>query len=170
MPINLEIKLKLVSFDEKLKLLKKLGAKQIQILNQKDIYYSVPNGLLKLRIENEKSMLIFYNREEQKKNRWSEFHLLKFDGKNSSSFLKKLFDVKAVVQKQRRLFLFNNTRIHLDDVKGLGNFLELETLVVDGKPDAEKRFRDMISFLRLDQSKQIRKSYRDLVVKKKKYT
>ena len=170
MPINLEIKLKLVSFDEKLKLLKKLGAKQIQILNQKDIYYSVPNGLLKLRIENEKITLIFYNREEQKKNRWSEFHLLKFDDNNPSSFLKKLFDVKAVVQKQRRLFLFNNTRIHLDDVKGLGKFLELETFVVEGKPDAEIRFRDMIGFLKLDQSKQIRKSYCDLVEKKKKYT
>ena len=65
------------------------------------------------------------------------------------------------------LFLFNNTRIHLDNVKGLGKFLELETLVVNGKPDAEKRFKEIVYFLKLDQSKQIRKSYRDLIIEKK---
>lgn len=168
MPTNLEIKLKLVSFDEKLRLLKILGAKQIEILTQKDIYYFVPKGLLKLRIENVSSTLIFYKREEQKKKRWSEFHLLKFDDKNPSSFLKELFMIEAVVQKKRRLFLFNNTRIHLDEVRGVGKFLELETLVINGKPDAERRFKDMIKFLKLDQSKQIRKSYRDLILEKKK--
>ena len=42
--------------------------------------------------------------------------------------------------KERKLFWFNNTRIHLDEVKELGNFLELETLLLDGKADAEKRF------------------------------
>ena len=167
MPTNLEIKLKLDSFEEKLQLLKKIGAKQTQILNQKDIYYALPKGLLKLRTENENSTLIFYNREEKRKKRWSEFYLLKIDDKNPSSFLKKLFDVEAVVQKKRKLFLFNNTRIHLDDVKGLGKFLELETLVVNDKPDAEKRFKEIIYFLKLDQSKQIRKSYRDLIIEKK---
>lgn len=167
MPTNLEIKLKLNSFHEKLQLLKKIGAKQTQILNQKDIYYAVPKGLLKLRTENKKSTLIFYNREEKRKRRWSEFYLLKIDDKNSSSFLKKLFAVEAVVQKKRKLFLFYNTRIHLDNVKGLGKFLELETLVVNDKPDAEMRFKEIIYFLKLDQSKQIRKSYRDLIIEKK---
>jgi predicted adenylyl cyclase CyaB len=167
MSTNLEIKLKLNSFQEKLRLLKKLGAKQIQILNQKDIYYAVPKGLLKLRTENKKNTLIFYSREEKRKSRWSEFYLLEINDINPPSFFKKIFKVEAVVQKKRKLYLFNNTRIHLDYVKSLGKFLELETLVVNDKPDAEKRFKEIIYFLKLDQSKQIRKSYRDLIIEKK---
>lgn len=77
-------------------------------------------------------------------------------------------DVVVIVNKKRELYLYNNTRIHLDYVSGLGYFLELETRVLNGLKDAEKRFAEMISLLKLDNKKEIRASYKDLLISKNK--
>ena len=166
MPVNLELKIKIDSFDPLIEKLKSINVKEDSVLIQKDIYYKIPSGLLKLRIENGTKTLIYYNRDESSKNRWSDFNLLKIEDDNAEEFLSKLFVVEEVVQKERKLFWFNNTRIHLDEVKGLGNFLELETLVLDGKADAEKRFDEIVRLLNLDLSKQIKKSYKNLITEK----
>lgn len=166
MPLNLELKIKIDSFDHLIEKLKSINAKRDSVLLQKDIYYKIHAGLLKLRIENKTKTLIFYNRDEISKNRWSDFNLLKIDDDNAEEFLSKLFEVEEVVEKKRRLFWFNNTRIHLDKVKELGNFLELETLVLDGKAEAEKRFDEIVRLLNLDLSKQVKKSYKNLMTEK----
>jgi predicted adenylyl cyclase CyaB len=38
------------------------------------------------------------------------------------------------VRKQRRLFIVGRTRVHLDRVEGLGEFLELEVVLAQGEP------------------------------------
>ncbi len=166
MPLNLELKIRIDSFDSLIEKLKSINAKQDSILLQKDIYYKIPAGLLKLRIENGTKTLIFYNRDETSKNRWSDFNLLKIEDDNAEEFFSKLFEIGEVVEKERKLFWFNNTRIHLDEVKELGNFLELETLVLDGKAGAEKRFNEIVRLLNLDLSKQIKKSYKNIIAEK----
>jgi adenylate cyclase class 2 len=166
LPVNLELKIKIESIESLIEKLKSINAKQNSVLIQKDIYYKTPKGLLKLRIENETKTLIYYNRDEASKNRWSDFNLLKIEDDNAEEFLSKLFEVEDIVEKERQLFWFNNTRIHLDEVKELGNFLELETLVIDGKADAEKRFNEIVRLLNLDLSKQIKKSYKNLIAEK----
>ena len=166
MPINLELKIKIDSIDSLTEKLKSINAKQDSILLQKDIYYKIPDGLLKLRIENETKTLIYYNRDELSENRWSDYNLLKIEDDNAEDFLSKLFTVEAVVEKKRKLFWLNNTRIHLDEVKELGSFLELETLVIDEKTNAEKRFNEIVGLLNLDLSKQIKKSYKNLIAEK----
>jgi len=166
LPINLELKIKIDSIDTFTEKLKSIQAQQNSVLLQKDIYYKITAGLLKLRIENGTKTLIYYNRDEMSENRWSDFNLLKIDDDKAEEFLGKLFDVEEVVEKERKFFWFNNTRIHLDEVKELGNFLELETLVINGKVDAEKRFDDIVRLLNLDLSKQIKKSYKNLVAEK----
>ena len=164
MPTNLELKIRVTSHLSVKKILEQIGAENKGILNQKDVYYSVPNGLLKLRVENRNESLIYYNRNENDKNRWSDFEFLKFADGNGERFFNKLFDVEVIVIKKRQLFYYDDTRIHLDTVKFLGKFLELETLVINGKVDAKKRFVKIISLLKLDEAKQIRKSYRDLLM------
>jgi predicted adenylyl cyclase CyaB len=72
------------------------------------------------------------------------------------------------IKKKRELYLFNNTRIHLDYVKNLGYFLELETKVVNGLYDAEKRFAYLVDLLNLNDKEEIRASYKDLLIKKNK--
>lgn len=166
LPQNLELKIKIDSIEFLIEKLKSINVKQDSILFQKDIYYKIPAGLLKLRIENKTKTLIYYNRDEHSKNRWSDFSLLKIEDDNAEEFLSIIFKVEDIVEKERRLFWFNNTRIHLDEVKELGNFLELETLVIKGKADAEKRFNEIVRLLNLDLSKQIRKSYKNLIAEK----
>ena len=168
MPQNLEVKIKLGSFNAVKKMLNKIGADFEATLNQKDIYYKNSGGLLKLRIENGAESLIHYKRNENSKNRWSNYSLLKFNEGNAEKFLRQIFKIETVVEKKRLLYMYNNTRIHLDKIKRLGNYLELETLVLNGQADAQKRFKEMVELLNLDLNKQIRKSNRDLMLGKKK--
>ncbi len=168
MPQNLEVKIKLHSFNDIKKSLKKIGAEFTATLNQKDIYYKNANGLLKLRIENGIESLIWYNRNENSKNRWSNYQVVKFTNGNAKVFFSRIFEIETVVDKKRLLYMYDNTRIHLDSIKKLGNFLELETLVLNGQNNAKKRFQKIASLLKLDLSKQVKKSNRDLMLDNKK--
>lgn len=166
MALNLELKIKV---DSRKSLIKKINAsrsKFIQTIRQKDVYYKVKKGFLKLRVEEGSFTLIKYLRDEKGK-RWSNYQLLKLGGENPEKYLNDLFDIDTVVQKQRELYMYKNTRIHLDTVKGLGNFLELESVVVNNKKNSEKEFDEVVKFLNLDLSKQIKASYKNLVEQKK---
>ena len=168
MPQNLEVKIKLESFKETKKVLKKIGAIFTATLNQKDIYYKNSNGLLKLRIENGIESLIHYKRNENSKNRWSNYRLLKFKDGNAEKFFSTIFKIETIVEKKRLLYMYRNTRIHLDRIKYLGNYIELETLVLNGQADAKKRFKEISELLNLNMKGQIRKSNRDLMLEKGK--
>jgi adenylate cyclase class IV len=165
---NLEIKVKLKSHKEVEGILKKNKIRLKELLIQKDFYYNVEKGILKLRIENYTKTLIFYDRNERSKKRWSDFYLLDLSFADANIYLKRFLDVMVIVNKKRKLFLYKNTRIHLDYVRGLGYFLELETRVANGLRDAEKRFNYLLDLLDLRSKKEIRASYKDLLMAKKK--
>ncbi len=167
MPLNLELKVKLNSFRKTSGLLKKINADFIQALSQKDVYYRTSGGLLKLRIENGKQSIIKYLRDEKGSERFSNYEFLKFESGNGESFFNNIFKIEAVVQKKRLLYIYDNTRIHLDTVKGLGRFLELETLVLKGKNDAKRRFAFVKKVLELEALPELKKSYRDLIISSK---
>ncbi len=163
MPRNLEVKIALDNFETVLKRLNELGAEKVAVLKQKDIYYEHGQGLLKLRVMPERSELIFYNRNESEGERWSDYHVLEIDkSQDAESFYAEIFKPIATVEKMRTLYLYDNTRIHLDEVKGLGKFLELETIVISTLEDAQRRFNFLVEKLGLDLSKQIKKSYKNL--------
>jgi adenylate cyclase class 2 len=168
MPKNLEIKVKLTSHKEVKVILKQNKIPFEELLIQKDIYYKVNKGLLKLRLENDKQTLIFYDRNEKSKKRLSDYHLLEIDNTDANKYLRRFLDVQTIVNKKRELYLYNDTRIHLDYVRGLGCFLELETRVINGLTDAEKRFSFMMDLLKLRDKKEIRASYKDLLLAKEK--
>jgi adenylate cyclase, class 2 len=165
MPLNLELKIKLDTFNKVEENLVSIGASFEGVLIQKDVYFKWKNGLLKLRIEKGTYILIKYARAEKGK-RWSDYELLELKGKNPEKYLSSILDVEAIVEKKRKLYLFNNTRIHLDEVKGLGKFLELETLLVDGKASATKRFITIKKLLGIEDIPEIRASYKNLIMKK----
>jgi adenylate cyclase class IV len=62
--------------------------------------------------------------------------------------------------------MYDNTRIHLDTVQGLGTFMEFETLVINGMEDAKERFSFLVKKFDIDTTKQIKCSYRDLILNK----
>lgn len=162
MALNLELKIKTPSHSSIIKKMRKPDYKFIGELKQKDVYYKVKKGLLKLRIENGEFTLIKYMRDEKGK-RWSNYYLLKLIGDNPEKYLGTIFRIDSVVEKKRKLYMFKNTRIHLDSVKGLGNFLELESVVTGSRKTSEKEFYQVVNDLNLDLSGQIRASYKKLL-------
>lgn len=165
MPVNLELKAEVKSFRKIRNTLKKIDAEYKGVLKQKDTYFKAKGFLLKLRRVNGKYELIKYIRDEKGKKRWSNFELLYIEGSNPEKYLSEILKPEAVVEKERELYLYKNTRIHLDKVKNLGRFIELETVVDKGKIDARKRFDELVNLLGLDLKKQIKTSYRFLVNK-----
>jgi len=163
MPINLEIKIKVSSFEPMVAQLKKIKAKRTAILKQRDVYFVASEGLLKLRKEGKHQELIRYKRNETGKKRWSNFEILELHQPHAERFLSNLLTKEVVVEKERLLFLYKNTRIHLDTVKKLGKFIELETKVLSTKKEAQERFNFLIEALQLDPKNQLRLSYHDLL-------
>lgn len=163
MALNLELKIEMKSHDEIRSLIYNMGAKNEGVLTQKDTYYKFSKGLLKLREQNGYFQLIKYNRNENEGERWSDYSLLLLKGENIEKYLEDLFTIETIVEKERELFIYKNTRIHLDSVKNLGCFLELETVVKQiTKNEAIKEFDNVVKDLNLDLEAQIKKSYRDL--------
>ena len=166
MPLNLEIKIHFDSHDSALNVLNNLHAEFVRDINQKDIYFSMQGYLLKLRVEDEGECLIKYNRDEENPDRFSDYEVIYLKSSGTEKFFNTIFTPEAVVYKKRSLYLYNNTRIHLDTVQGLGTFMEFETLVVNGMEDAKERFNFLIREFEIDITKQIKCSYRDLILNK----
>lgn len=77
--------------------------------------------------QNAKSQLIQYQRPDNEGPKLSQFLILQTDEPEKlHQMLEASIGVKGEVVKTRHLFIYNQTRIHLDDVKNLGTFLEFE--------------------------------------------
>src|ERR1700754_1457697 len=125
---NIELKASDPDPERSLAVVLGLGARDRGFLHQRDTYFRVTSGRLKLREEDPGgAMLIQYDRVDADEARESEYRLTPIDAPDSlMASLKASLGVLAVVEKERRLLLWQNVRIHLDKVKDLGNFLELE--------------------------------------------
>lgn len=107
-----------------------LGAADQGALVQRDTYFEVPHGRLKLREEEgAPSQLISYARPDEAEERLSHYRLVEVsDAEGLKAALSERLGTKIVVSKQRRLFLWRDVRIHLDQVTDLGAFLEFEAV------------------------------------------
>jgi homotetrameric cytidine deaminase len=110
-----------------------LGAADEGTLVQRDTYFAAREGRLKLREEDRRgAQLISYVRADEAEARTSTY--LRVDAPDPVGLTRSLaagLGVTVVVEKQRRLLLLGTTRIHLDDVTGLGRFVELEAVAPD---------------------------------------
>jgi predicted adenylyl cyclase CyaB len=111
-----------------------LGAKDEGVLWQRDTYFDVRFGGLKLREQNPgRTQLIQFERPDEPQQRESRYRIVDVD--DPTTLLAALADavgVTVTVTKNRRLFLWRNVRIHLDEVERLGSFIELEAVATDG--------------------------------------
>jgi len=122
-----------------------------------------------LRIINSQSgELIFYKRKESKKIRVSNYIISRTkDFKNLSEILSLNFEILVIVKKERKIFIFDNIRIHLDKVENLGEFLEFE-IVYDNYEQAKKQMKFLINYFKLNRNNFINNSYSDLLMEKLK--
>ncbi|MCF8243369.1 MAG: class IV adenylate cyclase [Melioribacteraceae bacterium] len=165
MPTNLELKIKIDNQENLYKQIEKIDAAFVKSIHQRDIYFKHDCGLLKLRVQDENAELIYYDRNETG-DRFSNYSILLVDKKNGEEFLSNILTVEIIVEKLRKLYMYKNTRIHIDEVKNLGLFMEFETLVLTSKEEAEAEFNELVKLLNVDLNNQIRSSYRNLLTQK----
>lgn len=141
---NLELKAELRDPNLARLICKQLGASKIGTIRQTDTYYSVTRGRLKKResvaVERgvgspEPIEYIFYERPDQVSAKVSEYHIYTLE-QVRERFGKQELPVWLQVVKNRELYLYNSTRIHIDDVIDLGWHFEYEILV-DGRTNME---------------------------------
>jgi len=107
-----------------------IGAVDHGVIRQRDTYLDVRNGGLKLRDESPgRPHLIQFERADARDARPSCYRIAEID---DDGFLRAALEaalgIRGIVDKRRHLFLWNTVRIHLDEVVGLGRFIELEAV------------------------------------------
>lgn len=104
-------------------------------IDQDDTFFACPNGRLKLRVlaEND-GQLIFYRRADSAGPKES-FYVISATSEPDTlrETLALAYGPAGRVRKRRTLYLAGRTRIHLDRVEGLGEFLELEVVLAEGE-------------------------------------
>ena len=140
------------------------------MLSQKDTYFNCARGRLKIReINNKNFELIFYRRSNKSINKLSNYSIMPIHRaqlKQFKNILALFAGIKVIVSKNRKLWLFKNTRIHFDNVNKLGKFLELETVLGKiSKAEGEKEYLGIYNLLKLSRFEKIDKSYSDLLLK-----
>ena len=164
---NLEIKAVAAKPSALARRVAELPAKLASDERQTDTYFHVASGRLKLRERSGAgSELIFYRRPEASARRVSDYFLYRVDDtRRLKRFLADSFDVRVVVAKRRAVYLYKNARIHLDKVKGLGHFAEIEVVIDRGERQAQQLMTDLLRRLEIDARDLIRASYSDMLLR-----
>jgi len=141
MPRNIEIKARLHSVDELLARARALADGDVLVIDQHDTFFHVPHGRLKLRAFTDGSAeLIHYHRPDTAEPRASDYVRVPVaDADALREALARGCGVIGQVRKRRLLLLVGQTRVHLDRVEGLGDFIELEVVLHDGQADDDGR-------------------------------
>src|SRR5262249_31497745 len=128
---NLELKARYADLDTAAARLQKIGARDAGVEVQIDTYFRVPIGRLKLReIEGKETVLIGYVRPDESSARQSNYHLAPVaDAAAMKAVLADTLGIRGVVAKRRRIWLWQDVRIHLDQVAELGTFVEFEAVI-----------------------------------------
>jgi adenylate cyclase, class 2 len=100
------------------------------VFAQRDTFFVVPNGKLKLREEPDGARLIHYRRIDRDGLKVSDYAIVPIaDPERTRTMLDAALGVLAEVRKQRTLLLRDDIRLHLDRVEGLGDFGEIEAVM-----------------------------------------
>ncbi len=163
---NIEIKAKCNNTEEIRHFLRRKG-KSIGIDRQIDTYFNVPSGRLKLREGKIENALIYYERSNIRGPKKSKIIVANLQHMPEiKEILKKLFGIFAVVDKKREIYFIDNVKFHLDIVKGLGSFIEVEAIDKDrsiGFLRLKKQCEYYTTLFGIKKEDMIDKSYSDLV-------
>jgi predicted adenylyl cyclase CyaB len=145
----------------------KLATAPSQVLHQEDVFFRAAVGRLKLRILSDTAgELIHYQRPDVPGCKESRYKIVETPTPNETRHL--LADAlgEAIVVKKRREVIFvGQTRIHLDEVEGLGSFMELEVVLQPGQAasDGEKIAAELVHRLGVKEADLVTGAYADLL-------
>jgi predicted adenylyl cyclase CyaB len=164
---NIEIKARCNDLSAARRAAKKLGMRRVGILHQTDTYFHAPHGRLKLReIRGQRAELIWYDRPNRASARDSHYTIVHIDDpRTMKTALTLALGVSSVVIKRRELWMFRNVRIHLDEIGGLGTFIELEAVIAKGNAPAlsRRRLGMLCEVLGIRKQDQLAASYGELI-------
>ena len=166
---NIEIKARISDVEFCLDTAWSLSGKEPEIIKQEDTFFTCDRGRLKLRILSpEYGELIFYKREDSTGPKTSEYHISSsHEPYRLLDVLTKAYDTRGRINKTRKLFIVGRTRIHIDQVENLGNFLEFEVVLNEKEKarEGKKEAHSLMDTFNIEQDDLISGSYVDLIKK-----
>lgn len=169
--IEIEVKAYAKNLEQVENKIKKLNAKFIESISEKDIYFSHPlknfgksDEALRVRIA-DKTFLTYKGKKLDRETKTrEEFEVKVSNAETMIEILKRLeFKLVRVVEKQRKIYSLNNFKICLDKVKNLGSFVEIEAK----EKNIEKGKKDIFKLMKkLNLKKTERMSYLELLIEK----
>jgi len=155
--ISLEVKARCPSPAKVRAVLQTLRADFKGLDRQIDTYFIVPSGRLKLREGRIENALIYYQRDDRKGSKRCDSTLYPCpDPSSLKRVLKASLGVLVVVDKEREIYFIRNAKFHIDRVKGLGSFVEIEVFERPGKrsPEALRKecgvYQQLLGILKRD--------------------
>ena len=139
MPSNIEIKARIQNRQQLEACIQRFTKEEPQVIHQKDIFFRCQRGRLKLRIlDDHHGELIWYDRPNQPTAKRSDYILSHTtEPVLLHETLARAYDELTIVQKERTLYMIGQTRVHLDRVEQLGDFLELEVVLQADQTEQE---------------------------------
>jgi predicted adenylyl cyclase CyaB len=170
MSINIEIKAKAADPANLRRILERLGAAPGEMILQEDIFFHTVKGRLKLRVLSlNDGELIYYERANIAGPKRSHYFITPCtDPTSLRILLSTALGTRGVVRKRRLLYRIRNTRVHLDDVDGLGTFVELEVVMNEGmmSEEGESVAHEIMKQLGICETDWVAEAYIDLLERK----
>ena len=176
--------MKLVNYEFKARLrdekyiravLAKLQARFVGTDHQVDTYFRVPSGRLKVREGRIENALIFYERPDARRVRRSRIEIMPLPRRNpAKAILGAALEPLAIVDKRREIYFVGTVKIHIDHVRGLGKFVEVEAirkLTADGRKSKvreemiREQARKFQKLFAIQDRDLMARSYSDLILK-----
>ncbi|MFH1016609.1 MAG: class IV adenylate cyclase [Pseudomonadota bacterium] len=144
---NVEIKCVYPDLEKGKACAERLGACLDGVQHQIDTYFATRSGRLKIReIDGKRAELIPYLRADIAGPKISDYQVIQIQDVGAvKALLGEILGIEVVVEKQRSIYLIDNVRIHLDEVRNLGSFLEIEA--VYGRAEEEENARSKVNRL-----------------------
>ena len=168
MPSNIEIKAQaenLLALEERTK---RFADGSGQVIRQEDVFFRCDRGRLKLRILGEElGELIWYDRPDCQEATRSDYTISRTEEPATlRETLARAYGELVVVRKVRTLYLIGQTRVHLDRVEGLGDFVELEVVLAEGQSDADGQHiaAEIMQNLGIESASLVECAYADLLL------
>jgi len=137
------------------------------LLEQEDVFFRVPKGRLKLRLQDAgRGQLIFYERPDCPGPKQCTYWLAGTDDPEGlRKVLSHAMDVVGTVRKHRTLYMVGQSRVHLDEVEGLGCFVEIEVVLREDQSSEQgvAAARELMRSLGIREDDLVEGAYLDLL-------
>jgi len=164
---NIEIKARVPDINFCVSKAETLSGAKPNIIKQEDIFFNCENGRLKLRIFSEsRGELIFYMRADKTGPKTSEYFISHTqEPRQLLEVLDKSYGTHGIVKKIRKLYMIGRTRVHIDQVEKLGNFLEFEVVLNEDESitEGEVKAQELIKAFSISETDLLSGAYIDML-------